>query len=87
MQPEQVWAEKYGDETFFNPFVDKMFLGLDECGDYLPTRFDRILRPDLNSKTLDIKLEARSWAWADAETVCICVFSLFSHTFYILYVI
>ena len=38
MQPAKTWVEAYGTEEFENPYCFKMFLGNDECGDYLPCR-------------------------------------------------
>lgn len=38
MQPAKTWVEAYGSEEFENPYSMKMFLGNDECGDYLPCR-------------------------------------------------
>lgn len=38
MQPAKTWIEAYGTEEFENPYCFKMFLGNDECGDYLPCR-------------------------------------------------
>ncbi len=38
VQPAKTWIEAYGSEAFENPYCFKMFLGNDECGDYLPCR-------------------------------------------------
>ena len=38
LQPAKTWIEEYGTEEFENPYCFKMFLGNDECGDYLPCR-------------------------------------------------
>ena len=38
VQPSETWIEAYGSSNFENPYCFKMFLGNDECGDYLPCR-------------------------------------------------
>lgn len=64
MQPAKTWIEAYGTAEFANPYCFKMFLGNDECGDYLPCR---ALRDKYSQERRDVQPPASMQSGSDDD--------------------